>query len=228
MQIFEQLAAATILPQWIHVGAVGQSTGKQVGVSISWAVPRRVHEGGAVGLLPHRHLGLLLQLEAGLRADGHQALQKVILLHSLEGVRPRSASRRRPIESVLGCIEGAEIGPHGLDTLTLVGQTVLGSRLRGQLVPLVLHWEERLGLRLAHCCDLGVGLQALQVPDGQLGEGAVVTGVLLHPVGVTGPAAPLLLPSRTWQVADGRRRVYGDSFHGDGWVGRRPRLVDLW
>lgn len=97
----------------------------------------------------------------------------------------------------------------------MVAWMVLGTGLRGELLPLVLQVEEWLGLGLAHFTGLGDCIQALQVPHGELREGVTLKVVVLHSVGVTRSTVWLLLPaaSRTWQIAHGTRMVYGDGFH---------------
>lgn len=132
------------------------------------------------------------------------------------------------MKAVLGWIEGVEIGPHRLENLVVVAQMGLGVRLRGQHLSLTLHVEEWLGLGLAFISYI----QKLQVSRGELGENATLKVVMLHPVGVARfrYTVWLLLPAagRTWETANGSRRVDGDSLHRETWARIYPRVVDLY
>lgn len=231
VQIFKSLAGATaILPHWIHVCTIAHWTREQIGVSISLAFSWGWHE-SCMGLLCHGHLRLLLQLEASLRPCTHQALQKFIPIHSFhEGVRAQplwapSTSRYWPIKG----LDMTEVAPRRWETLVLVAQMVLGPGLRGKLIPLVLQVEEWLGLWLAHHRCLGDWIQALQVPHGELGEGVILAAaVLLQSLGESRSTVWLLLSAvRTWHIAHGTRRVYGDCVHWECCVGICPWIADL-
>lgn len=169
LQIFQRLAG--ILPAWIHVTAVADGSRDQVDVGVSLVLPGRLHE-WSQSLLPHpaaAALGLLLQLKAALRSSSHQALNELIVfssvhvLESAQALRASCAPGHGTVECTLERIDGGEVGPDGVESLILV--LVLAGGVREQLLPLGKRLEEDLAL---HLSGLGDGVQALQVPDGEL------------------------------------------------------------
>lgn len=154
--------------------AVAQASRDQIDVGVSLVLHVRLHE-WSQRLCSHSAtaaaaLGLLLQLKATLRRSPHQAFDELIIfssLHELERaqtLRASSAPGRCTVECTLQWIDGGEVGPHGVETLILAA-LVLAGGIRDQLLPLGQHVEKGLAL---HFTGLGDGVQALQVPDGEL------------------------------------------------------------
>lgn len=153
--------------------AVADGSRDQVDVGVSLVLPGRLHE-WSQSLLPHpaaaaAALGLLLQLKAALRSSSHQALNELIVfssvhvLESAQALRASCAPGHGTVECTLEWIDGGEVGPDGVESLILV--LVLAGGVREQLLPLGKRLEEDLAL---HLSGLGDGVQALQVPDGEL------------------------------------------------------------
>lgn len=173
-------------------------------------------------------LGLLLQSEATLRCSSNQTLNEVVVFRSVhilvgaQSLRGSSPSRHCTVERTLERVGSGEVGPRGVESLVL-GALVLAGGISDELLPLRRHLEEGLAL---HVTGLGDGVQALQVPDGELRK-----HLALKVVGVGGAVVlllVLLLPAGggSSHVTAGNRRADLHRFHGDRWVGVPPRLVD--
>lgn len=146
-----------VLPGWIQVTAVADGSRDQVHVGVALTLWRRPAAAAT--------LGLLLQLEAALGHATDQALDEVVVLspiQELEGAS--SAPGHRTVERTLEWIDGAEVGPHGVEALVLV-PLVLAGGVRHGLLPLGKHLGKGVVL---HFTGLGASVQALQVHDGQL------------------------------------------------------------